>query len=147
MNFFTRIFRYLTGKPQELRGAIVFEEAKVCVPLPPDWGYYAVGDNTYLASADKEVGGLIVSAHHIIMSEVGDFVNPYTNRVEEITPEKYGRFDTYEIQGEGEREWARIWDTETSTHFIRLMYCCPKSHNQTEIETIKHIVDSVKETP
>lgn len=145
MNFLKQIIRFLTGKPQAQRGIIVFEEAKVCITLPPDWSYFYLGDHTYIASADKKPGAIIISVHHQLMREAGDFVNPYTNKVEDITPEKYGRFDTYVIQGEGEREWAKIWDTETNTHFIRLMYTCPKLHNQTELESIMHILDSLEE--
>jgi hypothetical protein len=129
------------------RGDIILENVKVKVSLPESWGYYDLGDLHYLVGADKEIGTLIFSAQHLIMVEVGDFINFYTNEKEEIQREQQGRFDTYTVQGAGERQWTRIWETDTNTHFLRFIYVCPKTKNHIEMETVLSIVHSLEELP
>ncbi|MHB8260788.1 MAG: hypothetical protein ACYDCN_06250 [Bacteroidia bacterium] len=56
-----------------------------------------------------------------------------------------GKFTSFIIEGEGEREWAKIWDTENETYAVRFLYMCTKTEK--EMEAILQIINSLEEPP
>ena len=131
--------------PKLQRGDVVIENAKVKISLPEMWGYYPLGVDHYLIGADKEIGAITFSAQHLVITEEGPFINFYTNQPEEFEVEEVGRFETYVVQGQGQKEWCRVYETETQTHFVRFMYMCDKSMNHIEQEVVWSIVNSLEE--
>lgn len=147
-NILVRLLLFVLGFGiKKLRGRITEESSGIYITLPKNWWAMDIGESTFLISADKEIGWLTFSVTHLAMTEKGRFINPFTQCEEVINNIEEGDFRTFILEGEGEREWAKIWDTETETYFIRFMYACTKIKKEEEMETVLQIINSVEEGP
>ena len=137
------IFSFFTKK---LRGKITDKPSGISILLPKGWAAIDIEQGSFLIAADKEIGMLVFTITHLaIVEKSGKFINPYTGVEEEIESVEEGNFRSYIIEGPGEREWAKVWNTETETYLIRLMYMCSKTNKEKEMETILQIINSVEE--
>ncbi|HEX7415418.1 MAG TPA: hypothetical protein VF411_15350 [Bacteroidia bacterium] len=140
MNIFRR-------SPKKLRGKIVNKPSGISLLLPKNWNAVDIGQGSFLISADEddELGLLMFTVTHLAMVVKGKFMNPFTQSEENINSIVEGHFTSFILEGAGEKEWAKIWDTETETYLVRLMYMCSKTNKEKEMEVILQIINSLDE--